>query len=55
MSLGDIIKFCPECKENILTTKQIEEGKLCWNCQTKHAEEFNKKYGIDNVDEKQNR
>ena len=53
--MNSLIKFCPECKEKILTTKQIEEKKPCWDCQVKHAEEFRKKYGINNVDEKQNR
>lgn len=49
------VKFCPKCKTNILTTKQAENKQFCWDCQVKHASDFHKKYGIENVDEKQNR
>ncbi len=55
MTLGEYIKYCPLCKENILTTTQIVEKKPCWNCQLKHAKEFKEKFGIDNIDERNNR
>ena len=55
MSLGEFIKYCPECHINILTTKQAEEKKPCWDCQLKHTSEFHKKFNIDSVDEKHNR
>ena len=55
MSLGDFIKYCSECHKNILETINAENKRPCWECQKKHSQEFNKKYGINNVDEKQNR
>ena len=51
MSLDAIIKWCPECKNMILTTRQIEEGKPCAKCQQRHADTFKDRLDKDMTNE----
>ena len=46
--MSNWIEWCPECKGRILTTKQIEEKKLCASCQKKHAQNLEERLKIDN-------
>ena len=48
---NDFIKWCPECKGRILTTRQVEEGKSCEECQRNHAEGLKDRLEAQNKEE----
>ncbi len=51
--MNEYIKWCPDCKGRILTTRQIEENKPCQICQDEqHAQTFKNRLEELNKEEK---